>query len=128
MRLRPHHLLCTQGYSGKGYDEHFIQNMTAITTYLRNEENALIDIIFSTDDICAKCPSMLGTDLCKDNTKVKRIDSKVVTYFGIKEKQYLYKDIISKINAQMTKKMMDNICFECAWYPVSSCKKNIGIT
>jgi len=125
MKLRPHHLLCTQGYSGKGYDEDFVQNMTAITNYLRNDENAVVDIVFSTDDICAKCPRMLGIDLCKDNAKVKLLDKKVKDYFCIEETQYVYKDIVSKINSQMTNAMMDNVCSDCAWYPVSACKKNI---
>jgi len=66
MRLRPHHLLCTQGYSGKGYSDDFVQNMTAITNRLRNEAGIVINIVFSTDDICAKCPQMI------DNDKVKR--------------------------------------------------------
>jgi len=126
MKLRPHHLLCTQGYSGKGYDEDFVRNMTAITNYLRNDENAVVDIVFSTDDICAKCPRMLGIDLCKDNAKVKLLDKKVKDYFCIEETQYVYKDIVSKINSQMTNAMMDNVCSDCAWYPVSACRKNIA--
>ena len=28
--LRPHHLLCTQGYSGKGYDNDFVAHMTDV--------------------------------------------------------------------------------------------------
>ena len=125
MKLRPHHLLCTQGYSGKGYNNNFVQNMTAITNYLRNEENAAVDIIFSTDDICTECPNMIDIDLCKDNEKVKAFDRKVIEYFGIEEKCYIYKDIVSKINAQMTETIMDDICSNCSWYPVSACKKNI---
>ena len=123
MKLRPHHLLCTQGYSGKGYNDSFVQNMTTITDYLRSEENAVVDITFSTDDICTGCPNMLGTDLCKDNEKVKTFDRKVIDYFGIEEKRYNYKDIISKINAQMTEMIMDDICSACSWYPISACKK-----
>jgi hypothetical protein len=125
MKLRPHHLLCTQGYSGRGYDNDFISNMTAITTYLRNDVNAVVDIVFSTDDICSKCPRMLGVDLCENNDKVKRFDNKTVAYFGIKEKSYLYQDIIREINAKMTPAMMNDICNDCEWYPVSACKRNI---
>jgi hypothetical protein len=125
MKLRPHHLLCTQGYSGKGYNECFIENMTAITNRLRSGENILVDIVFSTDDICEKCPKMLGVDLCENNDKVKGIDRKVISYFGIEDGKYIYKDIIEKIKSQMTVPMMDDICFECEWYPVSACKRNI---
>ena len=124
-KLRPHHLLCTQGYSGKGYDSDFVENMTAITTHLRNDKDAVVEIVFSTDDICSKCPRMIGDDLCDRNDKVKRFDKKVITYFGIKEKSYIYQDIISEINANMNSSMMDDICSDCEWYPISSCKKNI---
>ena len=125
MKLRPHHLLCTQGYSGKGYSSDFVENMTAITTHLRNDADAVVEMVFSTDDICSKCPQMLGTDLCKRNDKVKRFDKKVVEYFGIEEKNYIYQDIICEINEKMTSDMMDDICSDCQWYPISSCRKNI---
>ena len=85
MKLRPHHLLCTQGYSGKGYSEEFVENMTIITDYLRNNINAVADIVFSTDDICGKCPHMLGDNLCERNDKVNMLDKKVISYFNIKE-------------------------------------------
>jgi hypothetical protein len=125
MKLRPHHLLCTQGYSGRGYDNDFVNNMTAITTHLRNGNNAAVDIVFSTDDICSKCPRMLSVDECESNTKVKRFDDKVVAYFGIEEESYIYQDIICEINAKMTPEMMDDICGDCEWYPISACRKNI---
>jgi hypothetical protein len=125
MKLRPHHLLCTQGYSGRGYNNDFVENMTAITTHLRTDANAVVEIVFSTDDICSKCPRMVDVDLCESDDKVKRFDKKVVSYFGIEEKSYIYQDIIREINAKMTSGMMDDICGDCEWYPISACKRNI---
>jgi len=125
VKLRPHHLLCTQGYSGKGYRRDFVANMTVITTYLRNDTSALVEIVFSTDDICSKCPRMIGTDLCEDNGKVKRFDEKVIDYFGLEERNYLYQDITCEINSKMTALIMNDICSDCSWYPVSACKRNI---
>ena len=129
MRLRPHHLLCTQGYSGKGYSDDFVENMTDITNRLRSEPGVAIRIVFSTDDICAKCPQMLGEDHCQDNSKVKIIDKKLVDYFGLEEKEYNYQDVVAEINAKMTEAMMNDICYDCSWYPVSACKSRIlGVT
>ena len=125
MKLRPHHLLCTQGYSGKGYSNDFTDNMTAITNRLRGEDNVSVEIVFSTDDICTKCPRKLGEDLCNENDKVKTFDKKVVDYFGIEEKSYVYQDIIREINAKMTASMIDDICGNCSWYPISACKRTI---
>jgi len=125
LKLRPHHLLCTQGYSGRGYNSDFVDNMTAVTTHLRNDANAVVEIVFSTDDICSKCPRMLGIDLCESNDKVKRFDDKVIAYFGIEEKSYIYQDIIREINAKMTSTIMNDICTECEWYPISACRRTI---
>ena len=33
--LRPHHLLCTQGYSGHGYSEAFVEHMNDVVHQLR---------------------------------------------------------------------------------------------
>ena len=38
MVMRPHHLLCTQGYSGKGYSQEFVRNMDHWVKRLRNRE------------------------------------------------------------------------------------------
>ena len=125
MKLRPHHLLCTQGYSGKGYSPEFVENMNAITTVLRADPSAAVDIVFCTDDICEKCPQKLGEDLCERNDKVKGFDQKVTDYFGIEEKRYIYREIVAQINRAMTSQMMDNICGGCSWYPISACRKKI---
>lgn len=125
MQLRPHHLLCTQGYSGKGYDDAFVANMTSLTDKLRQNPSLTVDLVYSTDDLCACCPNQLAADTCKVNQKVKTFDAKVVSYFGLEEKTYVYADIIKKINRQMTPEMMDDICGSCEWYPVSACRKNI---
>lgn len=83
MKLRPHHLLCTQGFSGKGYDDNFVKNMLAITKYLRNNPNPIIEIVFSTDDICCCCPNKINENICKDQYKVNSFDEKVIKYFNI---------------------------------------------
>ncbi len=125
IKLRPHHLLCTQGYSGKGYNQEFVENMNEIVRRLRTEKATEITVVFSTDDLCAHCPNMVGTDLCTSQEKVKRFDRKTAEYFGLEEKTYIYQELIQKINSQMTSQRMDDICDGCQWYPVSSCKKNI---
>ena len=123
MKLRPHHLLCTQGYQGRGYNDEFVANMTAITTRLRADNPVEVEITASTDDICAKCPRMQDTDQCVTNEKVKRLDSKVMEYFGVEEKTYVYQDIIQKIAEKMTPDILEDICGKCEWYPISRCKK-----
>ena len=123
MRLRPHHLLCTQSYSGKGYDESFVRNMNQITQKLRGSEPVPVEIVFSTDDLCAHCPNMLGENLCRDNDKVLHYDKMTARYFNIEEKTYIYQEITQKIREKMTPGLLEEICRGCEWYPVSACKR-----
>lgn len=125
MKLRPHHLMCTQGYSGKGYNDDFIKNMDYITRALRCDKNILIELVFSTDDICSSCPNMLGANLCNTNNKVKSIDDKMVKYFNLEEKVYNYNEIVNFIKENITEEIMDDICGNCNWYSISSCKKSM---
>lgn len=46
IRLRPHHLLCTQGYSGKGYSTDFVDNMNAVVHRLRHVPGEKIRLTF----------------------------------------------------------------------------------
>lgn len=125
MDLRPHHLLCTQGYSGKGYSDDFVENMNRLTAELRSGKPVRVHLTFSTDDLCGKCPNMLGTDLCSTNEKVKRFDRKVVEYFHLEEKEYVYQELVEKIREEITPQMLADICDGCSWYPVSACREKI---
>ena len=51
IRLRPHHLLCTQGYSGKGYNESFVAHMNEVVEQLRNVPGTKITLTFSNGDV-----------------------------------------------------------------------------
>lgn len=123
--LRPHHLLCTQGYSGKGYDAAFVAHMDMIVHRLRTEEKTPIRLVFSTDELCSHCPNKLGEDCCSTNEKVKAFDAKTVECFHLEEKVYIYQDLVKEIQKNATPEMMDYICSQCEWAPISACKKNI---
>lgn len=58
--LRPHHLLCTQGYSGKGYDNDFVAHMTDVVHQLRDVPGTTIHLTFSTDTPLLLLPQQAG--------------------------------------------------------------------
>ena len=123
IKLRPHHLLCTQGYSGKGYSREFVENMTEIVKSIKNEK-VQVQLIFSEDDICSKCPNLSENNICKSET-VNIIDNKVIKYFELEEKIYEYESLIRYIKSHITKEIMDDICGNCEWYSISKCKKRM---
>lgn len=125
IKLRPHHLLCTQGYSGKGYSREFVENMTEIVKSIKNEK-VQVQLIFSEDDICSKCPNLSENNICKSDT-VNIIDNKVIKYFELEEKIYEYEYLIRYIKSHITKEIMDDICRNCEWYSISKCKKRMLI-
>ncbi|WP_408072545.1 DUF1284 domain-containing protein [Butyrivibrio sp. JL13D10] len=125
INLRPHHLLCTQGYSGKGYDENFVRNMTEITTKMRTDSDLKVRIVFSTDDLCKYCPRKRGEGICADDHKVLGFDAGVIDFLKLEEKVYGYQELIHEINEKMTSEKMKNICGNCEWHQMSACEKNI---
>jgi len=124
IKLRPHHLLCLQGFSGKGYSNQFIQNMQDIKDKL-SAPNSQINMVFSSDDICACCPHLIAPGLCETADSVKIKDNKVIKYFKLAQKAYNYQDLINEIKLNITPSIMADICSDCAWYDNSYCRKNI---
>lgn len=125
MILRPHHLLCTQGYSGHGYSDDFVQNMNYWVDRMRHEDTFTISLRCSTDDLCSHCPNKLDEGLCKDDAKVLKYDAAVMRLFHLEEKDYHYKELIREIDAHMTKESFESICGNCEWHKMSQCAANI---
>ena len=70
LKIRPHHILCMRAYQGMGYSKEFsirmesiIKEIGAYNKYLNSSslENELreVEVVFSIDSICEKCPSKL---------------------------------------------------------------------
>jgi len=125
IRLRPHHLLCTQGYEGKGYSAAFTARMTEVTDFLHREPNAEIEIVFSTDDLCAACPSRLREGVCAHDGKVLRYDAGVAKLLGLGEGVYRYGALTGRLHAALDEAGMRALCGDCAWYETSACQKNV---
>lgn len=56
IKLRGHHLICLNFFSGEGYDEDFVKNLEQIVNELRS--GAIFQIIYGGDDICYRCPNL----------------------------------------------------------------------
>lgn len=124
MILRPHHLLCTQAYEGKGYSDTFVENMNEKVKLLREVPNYEIELKIDLDNLCSHCPSNKGT-VCESEEKVKSMDHKVCKYFNLSEGTYVYKEVIEKIKLKITKEIMKDICGNCEWYNYGICERLI---
>ncbi|WP_297630362.1 DUF1284 domain-containing protein [uncultured Clostridium sp.] len=119
IELRPHHILCIQNYKGKGYSDEFTYNMEKVIEKLKVEDK--VKIIFKEDDICHKCPNKKEKDECITTDKVKEIDKKVIKYFHIEEKIYVYSKLNKEIRININEEMKKDICGCCEWYIKKVC-------
>lgn len=122
MRLRAHHLLCTQSYHGEGYSEGFVQGMNAITHRLRTETKTPITLVLGTDDACIGCPNNMGENRCTDDDKVRQYDQRVLQAFGLTEGQYIYQELVAAMKPQLTFGTLQAICGDCAWFESAGCR------
>lgn len=120
--IRAHHLLCIQGYVGKGYSKSFTINMNKIVTNLK--EDSHVKIISKTDMICTTCPHNIGAGCCKNESTVSFFDHKVLDLLNINDgDEYLYKDILYIIKKKLTYESFKKICSTCKWFPYGYCEK-----
>lgn len=114
IQLRPHHLLCTRFFEGKGYSSDFTVHMTE--TIERLQAGAQVRLVDGADEICGSCPNM-QKGRCITQEKVVRYDAGVLEHTGLAcgdtlDYRELYRLIGERIIEQGT---MGEICGDCSW-------------
>ena len=82
MKLRPHHLLCIQKFTGHGYDGRFTAHMTALTARLRDMPDTEVTLVRGCDALCAACPNVRD-GACTSLEKVEAMDAAVLCWCGL---------------------------------------------
>ena len=115
MKLRPHHLLCIQFFSGHGYDAEFSQHMYRLIENLSDDTECCISE--GCDEICQKCPNR-DNDMCEKNDKVCRMDARVLTVCGFAyDDMAQWKNLASAVKDKIfDMEWFEEICGECEWY------------
>jgi hypothetical protein len=125
--IRPHHVLCINGFVGKGYDKAFVANMQNIVKGIM-DDGMKMKIVFSTDDICSKCPYKQDENSCRSQKKVENFDMRTVEILGLYEKHYTYADIREMIKRYLTAEKLEYICKECSWLESGICKEKMNLS
>jgi len=122
--LRPHHLLCIQGYKGHNYNDIQKHNWKIITNLLKTNSETDIFFVNGKDDLCLNCPAQMSLTKFRCNEKnVAELDKKVKNLIGIEEgKKYLYHRLFKKINEIMTPEKHEALCKDCVWWQKGLCK------
>lgn len=114
LKIRAHHLLCTENFVGEGYSDDFSKNMAKVIGQLK--ENPKVKLLADLDDICGSCPENLGTR-CENDDLVKSYDKKVLEVLNLSEGEiYSWADI-RKLACDIifAKNRREEICGECQW-------------
>lgn len=112
--IRPHHVLCTTFFEGKGYSPEFVRNMTRVIHNL--EADSYIRLSDGVDCICSHCPNNKD-DVCDHKTKVERFDKAVMSACKLEAGQLLKWQEFKKLALDkiIWPGKLSSICGDCQW-------------
>jgi hypothetical protein len=124
LRLRPHHTLCIQKFTGHGYSESFTAHMTEIVNTLKSHPDTPVTLILSCDELCSVCPSNEG-GFCASLEKVEKMDSLVLELCGFEEgRAYPWQELkTSAENTILNTELFNDVCGSCQWFRLCSSTK-----
>ena len=120
VKLRPHHILCTQNFVGHGYNEEYADHMKRMIDDLVQGGDIILHE--GCDDICSKCPNN-DEGKCTSLDKVDRMDRDVLKVCGLAYGERLkYKDASLQAKEKIfATEEFARICGDCEWY--ETCKR-----
>jgi hypothetical protein len=123
LRIRPHHLLCICLYTGKGYDEAFVDHMDHLVGWFGNDPDAAFRLVMDSDDVCSACPNLTAQRMCAlGECDIRRKDRIVLETLGLCGNNiYPYADTIAWIKLKVTREVFDACCGDCRWHRAEIC-------
>lgn len=122
--IRPHHLICLQGYKGFNYNRPQKLNWGKITEKLKSDPETDIVIISGSDDLCVNCSSKIKSrsSICNEEN-VKTLDQKVQDILGLTTgKTYKYGELLEILKEKIDYKIHKDFCSLCAWWKKGLCQ------
>lgn len=135
LKFRPHHLLCTLGFRGRGYSGRFVLNYLEIVSQLK--EGTLIEIVMESashdatdaslsneDSICKACPNRVGPLSCKDHEKIRKLDLEHARILKLRPGEVItWAEAKKRLTEFMTTSKHEKACQSCEWRSQGFCKE-----
>lgn len=117
LKIRAHHFLCMQGFQGYGYSNEFVDNMSKVIKYIKENKNENIKLIDNCDDICSACTNNINGQ-CDDFYKVDAMDKKVLNKLSLKSGEVVkLNELFALVNEKIKdKRSAQEICGACSWH------------
>lgn len=127
--LRAHHILCLQGFRGKGYSPEFASNLAAIAARLKRNPATEVVLVAGLDEICAPCPHRGGGECLKDRSPdgdPAVMDLKVMRKLALLEGQRArWLDILLAVKNRLNSEELEEICRSCQWFAEGYCLEGL---
>lgn len=127
--IRAHNLLCLLGYRGKGYDDRFVAEMTAVHTALKADPATRVEVRTSPDRLCSACPNLKGGCTLggpAHEAHMRAQDEDVAARLGLSPGDVLpWSDILSRVKRHVRGADLPGICTTCPWLSLGWCAEGI---
>ena len=126
LEFRPHHFMCTLGFRGVGYSNHFVQNYKEIVKVLTKNEDTLIKVVKHTDNICSACPKKISKTFCTAQDKITGLDfahNKVLRFTSGEITSW--RQAKSRIKKYMSIDKFHESCQSCSWKKFGVCQESL---
>ncbi|MFW6022432.1 MAG: DUF1284 domain-containing protein [Halanaerobiaceae bacterium] len=118
LKLRGHHLICTQFFNGHGYSFDFIENMKVIVDTIQNNPLLSIKLTTSCDSICAFCPSYKKNKCIKSDNIIEK-DKLIINLLRLKENEIMQASELGRITREFLSRIdLIDICSKCQWFSI----------
>ena len=127
IRLRPHHLLCIQGFRGQGYSPTFIANLAQLQEMLNELPETVIEIVAGDDDICSFCPH-LDEEICiRPGQQVNELDGRILQKLELTEGDIAtWGEFVDGVRENIDPEAVAELCQGCSWLYLGFCVEGVA--
>lgn len=127
IRIRPHHLLCIQGFRGQGYSPTFIANMARLKEMLQEAPDTPVQITNGTDDICAFCPHIDEGTCGRPGQRVSEVDQRTMEKLELDDGATgTWSEFVDCVRDKMEPELLSHVCQSCNWIDLGFCADGVA--